>query len=215
MYLIIDTETTGLPQTRGFDKWYDPKEHEYYDSSRLVQIAWKVLDKNFEELWRENYIVRRDGFSIENSEFHGITNEMTDTQGVPLDTIFETLYTMLLECEYIVAHNLAFDEHVILNHTYRIGDDHLRNLWMNKKRICTMKCTKNILQLPKKNGYPGYKYPSLRVTLLNYYSCWMKGYTIWKTGFMRATYPRITRLLMMSANSYYRSSTRNYNLNDM
>jgi DNA polymerase III epsilon subunit-like protein len=167
MYLIIDTETTGLPQTRGFDKWYSPEKHEYYDSARLVQIAWKMLDENFEEVLSHNFIVKRDGFTIENSQFHGVTNEMTDSQGVPLDTIFETLYTILLECNYIIAHNLAFDEHVILNHTYRIGDDHLRNRWMGMERVCTMKCTHDVLKLPKKNGYSGYKYPSLKE--LHYY----------------------------------------------
>ena len=149
MYLIIDTETTGLPKTKGFDKWFNPKKHEYYDSARLVQIAWKVLDKNFEEILSENYIVQRDDFSIENSSFHGITNEMTDSIGIPLDTIFEKLYTILLECEYIIAHNMAFDEHILLNHTYRIGDDHLRKRWTDMERICTMKHTKNILKLPK------------------------------------------------------------------
>lgn len=166
MYLIIDTETTGLPKTMGFDQWYPPVEHDKYDSARLVQVAWKVLDDRFNELYSKNYIVRRDEFSIDNSEFHGITNEISDNKGIHLNTIFEDLYTSLLECEYIVAHNIAFDENVILNHTYRIEDNHLRDRWYKMNRVCTMKITRDVVKLVGKWGK--YKYPSLK-ELYHYY----------------------------------------------
>ena len=53
MFLIIDTETTGFPITKGFNKYYDPIDHNKYDSARIVQIAWKVLGDDFEEKWSE------------------------------------------------------------------------------------------------------------------------------------------------------------------
>jgi DNA polymerase-3 subunit epsilon len=169
MYLIIDTETTGLPEMPGFDQYYPITDHDKYDSSRLVQIAWMVLDKEFNEKWSENYIVKRDNFSIDNSEFHNITNEMSDVHGVPLNVIFEHLYSSLIECETIVAHNLSFDENVILNHTHRINDKLLRDRWLSMERLCTMKMGKDVLKLPRKNGYYGYKYPKLQELYRYYY----------------------------------------------
>lgn len=169
MYLIIDVETSGLPITKGFDKWHSPELHEYYDTARLVQIAWKVLDEQYNEKWSENYIVKRDNFSIKNHQFHGITDEISDEKGISLDSIFEKLFASLLECEYIIAHNIGFDENVILNHTFRINDQHLRKRWMSMKRLCTMKLTQDILKLPKKYSYTGYKYPSLKELYYYYF----------------------------------------------
>ena len=86
-----------------------------------------------------NYIIKRDNFSIGNSDFHGITDAISDNKGVSLNFALEQLYASLLECNYIVAHNLLFDEHIILNHAYRVGDPLLGGRWHSMKKICTMK----------------------------------------------------------------------------
>ena len=40
--IVFDTETTGLPITKGFNNYYSYKELEKYNSSRLLSICWQV-----------------------------------------------------------------------------------------------------------------------------------------------------------------------------
>src|SRR5690625_7305588 len=77
MYLIFDTETTGLPQNYAapltdFDNW-----------PRCVQIAWQLHDATGKLLSAGDYIIRPDGFTIPfNSEkVHGISTERAKREG--------------------------------------------------------------------------------------------------------------------------------------
>ena len=58
MYLIFDTETTGLPHNKtapveDLDNW-----------PRLVQIAWQLHDHSGKLLSTGNHIVKPEGFTI-------------------------------------------------------------------------------------------------------------------------------------------------------
>ncbi len=58
MYLIFDTETTGLPRDYSapitdFDNW-----------PRLVQLAWQLHDHTGKLMSSGNYIVKPEGFTI-------------------------------------------------------------------------------------------------------------------------------------------------------
>jgi DNA polymerase III subunit alpha len=58
MYLIFDTETTGLPKRDNapltdFDNW-----------PRLVQLAWQMHDPDVKILGSKNFIIKPDGFTI-------------------------------------------------------------------------------------------------------------------------------------------------------
>jgi len=58
MYLVFDTETTGLPRSKSapltdFDNW-----------PRLVQLAWQLHDHSGKLLSQGNYIVKPVGFTI-------------------------------------------------------------------------------------------------------------------------------------------------------
>lgn len=159
MYLVIDTETIGLPIRKGFNNYYSFKDNEKYNPSRMVQIAWKILDKNFNHIKTENFIVKRDNFSIDNYSFHGVTNEISDEKGVFLDFIYKKLYKDLFKCQFLVAHNMAFDSNIILNHAYRINNFKFIIRWNSLEKICTMQKGKYILKIVNKFG--NYKSPSL------------------------------------------------------
>jgi len=58
MYLIFDTETTGLPKN-----WKAPVT-DLNNWPRLVQIAWVFTDKTGNVLNKSNYIIKPDGFTI-------------------------------------------------------------------------------------------------------------------------------------------------------
>ena len=70
MYLIFDTETTGLPKKdqapiSDVDNW-----------PRVVQIAWQFHDESGKLLENHNLLIKPDGFEIPYSaeKVHGISN---------------------------------------------------------------------------------------------------------------------------------------------
>ncbi len=80
MYLIFDTETTGLPQN------YNAPVTDLDNWPRLVQLAWQLHDTKGKLLSAKNYIVKPEGFTIPfNSEkIHGISTQMALEQGYDL-----------------------------------------------------------------------------------------------------------------------------------
>ena len=58
MFLIFDTETTGLPK-----KWSAPLT-DFDNWPRAIQVAWQVHDLSGKCISNQSYIVYPDGFSI-------------------------------------------------------------------------------------------------------------------------------------------------------
>ena len=58
MYLIFDTETTGLPQN-----WKAPLT-DFNNWPRCVQLAWQVHDIQGKMIEVKNYIIKPDGYDI-------------------------------------------------------------------------------------------------------------------------------------------------------
>lgn len=109
MYLIFDTETTGLPDNYSapltdFDNW-----------PRCVQLAWQLHDETGKLISKGNYIVKPDGFTIPfNSEkIHGITTERADKEGIPLSEVIDAFNRDVEKCTFIIGHNLEFDLNII------------------------------------------------------------------------------------------------------
>ncbi len=42
--LVFDTETTGLPSRKGYDKYYPYTELIHYDKSRIISICWHLYE---------------------------------------------------------------------------------------------------------------------------------------------------------------------------
>jgi DNA polymerase III epsilon subunit-like protein len=170
MYLVYDLETSGLPERKGFNKFYSYKDNSKYDSSRIVQVAWKVIkDKEpYEEVCFKDYIIKRNGFEINNSRFHGITNEISDN-GTEFKVCMKDFIEDLKLCHTIVAHNISFDYNVLLNHLYRFAMKSEIKLMQSKKQFCTMLNSKNILKIPLVKGHNVYKATSLNEVYFYYY----------------------------------------------
>ena len=58
MYLIFDTETTGLPK-----RWNAPIT-DTDNWSRCMQIAWQFQDEKGNCIDHQNYLVKPEGFNI-------------------------------------------------------------------------------------------------------------------------------------------------------
>ncbi len=72
MFLIFDTETTGLP------KRWDAPLSDTENWPRCVQIAWQLHGADGQCLEHHAYLIRPDGFTIpyDSEQVHGISTEL-------------------------------------------------------------------------------------------------------------------------------------------
>ena len=77
MYLIFDTETTGIPHNKtapitDLDNW-----------PRVVQLAWQLHDAKGKLISRQNLIIQPDGFDIpfKAEQIHGISTRRAQEEG--------------------------------------------------------------------------------------------------------------------------------------
>uniref|UniRef100_A0A6C0LAD2 Exonuclease domain-containing protein n=1 Tax=viral metagenome TaxID=1070528 RepID=A0A6C0LAD2_9ZZZZ len=162
MALFIDTETSGLPDTRNLRWGVYPyyRDLEKYDGARIVQFSILITDTKFKYEDVKDYIIKREGFEIMNENFHGISNEISDTVGVDFNTVaVDIFYELLKKTTHIVAHNVGFDVGVIKSELHRRNLQFIIDELDKKTLLCTMKHMKPILKII--NQYGNYKNPSL------------------------------------------------------
>ena len=157
MSLIIDIETTGLPK-RFNDKYYPYTELDKYNSSRIVQISFMLCNERLENIDLKDFIVKRDNFLISNSQFHGITNDISTNEGVQFIEIAKILSKYLKYVSHVIAHNADFDINIISSELHRYGLNTIIEELISKKSICTMKHTTDLVGIYNNRGI---KYPSL------------------------------------------------------
>jgi len=130
MYLVFDTETTGLPLN------YKAPLTDFNNWPRMVQIAWQIHDIKGELIEVKNYIVKPEGYTIPyNSEkIHGISTKRALDTGLPLKDVLLSFMDALKKAKYIVGHNISFDNSIV-------GCEFLRsdmsNVLLEKKSIDT------------------------------------------------------------------------------
>ena len=78
MYLIFDTETTGLP------KRWDAPITDTDNWPRAIQIAWQLHDAMGNCIEHQDYLIQPEGFNIpyDAEKIHGISTELAQEQGV-------------------------------------------------------------------------------------------------------------------------------------
>ena len=83
MYLIFDTETTGLP------RHYNAPVSDTDNWPRMVQLAWQLHGPMGELIEAKNFIVRPEGYDIPfNAEkIHGISTERALREGADLSFV--------------------------------------------------------------------------------------------------------------------------------
>ncbi len=117
MYLIFDTETTGLPKN-----WNAP----YTDSDnwpRCIQIAWQLHDEMGKVVEHEDYLVRPDGFNIpyDAEQIHGISTALAEQKGIPLSAVLEKFNAAMEKTKFIVGQNVKFDLNIMGAEFHRLG----------------------------------------------------------------------------------------------
>ncbi len=109
MFLIYDTETTGLPVNDNapltdFANW-----------PRLVQLAWQIHDEKGEPVEVRNYIVKPEGFVIPRAaeKVHGISTERATNEGEPLEKVLGEFVKALHTVKVVAGHNVSFDNNIV------------------------------------------------------------------------------------------------------
>lgn len=149
-YLIVDTETTGLPKNRNapvgdFKNW-----------PRIIQIAWMLFDKNHELIEIKSAYIKQDHPIPQQAvAIHGLTDKFIKENGEDALVIYQDFMAAASRAKYIVAHNIEFDMPIINSNLLRAGLSPIE-----LKTICTMKRSKGFCAIEKMYGR-GYKYPKL------------------------------------------------------
>lgn len=109
MYIIFDTETTGLPRN------YDAPMEDLDNWPRLVQLAWQLHDAKGNLISNNNFIVKPEGFTIPyNAEkVHGISTERAIKEGHALNKVLQVFHEDVAKAKYLVGHNIGFDINVV------------------------------------------------------------------------------------------------------
>ena len=154
MYLIFDTETTGLPKRWGApisdtDNW-----------PRCIQIAWQLHDDMGRVIEHQDYLVKPEGFNIpyDAERIHGISTELAEAEGIPLAEVLEKFNIALSKTKFIVGQNLGFDINIMGCEFYRLGIESTMGS-MPILDTCT-EVTASLLRLPGGRGGK-FKLPTL------------------------------------------------------
>ena len=118
MFLIFDTETTGLP------KDFSAPISDVNNWPRCIQLAWQLRDYSGKLIEIKNYIIKPDGFSIPyNSEkIHGISTHRAHLEGHPVDFVLQEFFVSLSKSSYLVGHNISFDINIIFSEYFRMNN---------------------------------------------------------------------------------------------
>ena len=154
MYLIFDTETTGLP------KRWDAPITDTGNWPRCVQIAWQLHDEMGKIIEHQDYLVQPDGYNIpyDAERIHGISTELAQADGIPLSEVLEKFNVALSKSKFIVGQNLKFDINIMGCEFHRLGIESPMSS-MPVLDTCT-EVTASLLQLPGGRGGK-FKLPTL------------------------------------------------------
>ena len=154
MYLIFDTETTGLPK-----KWNAPLS----DSDnwpRCIQLAWQLHDETGKLSSNSSFLIKPENFDIpfESEKVHGISTALAMKDGLDLKEVINRFLIDLKKSKYLVGHNVKFDINIIGAELYRLGI--VSNFSQLKVVDTCTEITANLCKLP--GGRSGkFKFPTL------------------------------------------------------
>lgn len=154
MYLIFDTETTGLPRN------FKAPITETDNWPRVVQLAWQLHDEMGRLVSKGDSLIRPNGFNIpyDSEKVHGISTALAVSEGRELSEVLADFQSDLSKASFIVGHNLKFDINVLGCEFVRLG---LESPLETFPSLDT--CTEDSAQLVKLPGGKGgkFKLPSL------------------------------------------------------
>jgi len=154
MFLIFDTETTGLPK-----KWNAPIS-DTDNWPRCVQIAWQLHDELGNLIEHQDYLIKPDEFDIpyDAEQIHGISTQLATNKGIPLNEVLQLFNEALAKAKFVVGQNIKFDLNIMGCEFIRQG---IQTPLLDLKVLDT--CTESTAHLCMLPGGRGgrYKLPTL------------------------------------------------------
>jgi len=181
-FLVIDTETTGIPNDTAYR--FPPTYLEEW-CIRAIQVAWQVYDERGKLLEEYCNLIKPVGFEVPNQDFwikHNLTQERCLKEGVDLLQATKAFIDVVSRYDNIawVGHNAAFDKAIWGSELVRAGAiekgldpmklsiaERASYMLKTGKKLdayCTLRGTMNWIKLPSKNGGFEYKFPRLEET---------------------------------------------------
>ena len=154
MYLIFDTETTGLPKNfrapiSDTDNW-----------PRCIQIAWQLHAADGTLIENQDFLVQPEGFEIpfQSEKIHGISTALAEEKGESIANVVVAFEKVLKKTKCMIGQNLKFDLNIMGCEFHRLAKD---NSWLEIPVLdtCT-ESTATICQLPGGRGGK-FKLPTL------------------------------------------------------
>ncbi len=154
MYIIFDTETTGLP------KRWDAPITDTDNWPRCIQIAWQLHDEMGNLVDHQDYLIKPDGFNIpfDSEKIHGISTELATELGVPIQEVLVKFNQALAQAKFVVGQNIGFDINIMGCEFFRYDVDSPMAS-MPVLDTCT-EVTADLLKLPGGRG-GRFKLPTL------------------------------------------------------
>lgn len=152
MFLIFDTETTGLPK-----KWKAPLT-DFDNWPRMVQLAWQCHDLEGNFLFAKNHVIIPEGYTIPNDvvEVHGISTEVAKEKGIPLKDALIDFVDDVKQAKFIIGHNVEFDINIVGSELLRCE---MEEIMTSAPKICTKIESTEFCGIRNKSG--GIKAPTL------------------------------------------------------
>ena len=114
-YVVVDLETHD---------WLPPPDQNYYDVSRIVEIAWKGFSGVGDCLESKQYLVKPYGtykqIAKKATEVHGITTERASKHGDDVELILDEFIRIVENIPkdgFVIAHNMDH-EHTVLTNSF-------------------------------------------------------------------------------------------------
>ena len=116
--LILDTETTGLPQTKlinqdSLDKW-----------PYIVQFSYIIFDTDTDTIeLSKDFVVKMNPnvlIATDVAKIHGITDTISREKGENIQLLLNEFFYHLRTIDLLVGHNIAFDINMVYVELLRI-----------------------------------------------------------------------------------------------
>jgi len=153
MYLFFDVSTVGKPKS-----WKAPI-NDTFNWPRMLHLSWLMYNKDRELIDSSDDIIKPEGWELtsQDEKKTQVSLEDIEQNAVPLKESLERFKTAVEKAEYVIAHNMKFNESIVTCEFYRKS---ISSNLDTAEKYCLMQEATWYCKLPSKIG--GYKWPSLQ-----------------------------------------------------
>lgn len=153
MYLFFDVSANGKPKS------WKGSMNDPFNWPRMIHLSWLMYNEERELIASSDDIIKPEGFEIpvEIEQKAQVTYEEAKESGVPMKEALLRFKEVLEKAEYVIAHNMKFNESVVTCEFYRKNISHVLTAC---EKYCLMQEAAWYCKLPSKTG--GYKWPTLQ-----------------------------------------------------